>query len=346
MTAAPITEATTTEATTTRPQSGLQAPSGGRIHPEGEGGFSASWFPVALSSEVSQGTVVGKDFLHGRVVVYRRSDGVALVRSAYCRHLGADLSVGTVEGDRLVCPFHAWQYGPDGACAHIPAGDRPVPRARLFPFPTVERYGLIWAFNGLEPTFDIPSFDGLTDDDLVFRTMEDPFDYPVDPFVIMSNSLDLQHLTIVHEMHLVEPVASFDRDDSSIGYFARLASDDFGAMDQYVKITGTNIFTMDGEMGGAKFLALAAAVPAAPGHTRGYSAVFARKDAGTPEEIDAMLEGMEQFTVFLSTGDQPVLGTIHFREDVLLSGPDKALMMYLRHVREFPRDAFPAQFCR
>src|SRR5436190_7898752 len=88
MTAAPATEAGDTAPSTPtgsapRAHSGLQAPSGGRIRPEGEGGFSASWFPVALSSEVLQGAVVGKDFLHGRVVVYRGPDGVPLVRSAY-----------------------------------------------------------------------------------------------------------------------------------------------------------------------------------------------------------------------------------------------------------------------
>lgn len=324
----------------------LVAPTGGRLRPEGDGGFSASWFAVAASSEVGVGQVIGRDFLHGRVAVYRGADGVARVRSAYCRHLGADLGGGTVQDDRLVCPFHSWEYGPDGACAFIPAGDRPVPRARLYPFPTVERYGLIWAFNGIEPTFEIPSFQGLADDELAFRVYDDPFDYPVDPYVIMSNSLDLQHLTIVHELRLKEPVRQFDRDAASIGYQANLASDDFGDMDQYVKITGTNIFTMDGIMGGAEFRALAVATPTVPGHSKTYSVVFARKDSGTEEEVANMLAGMEQFTIFLSEGDQPVLGRIHFREDVLLSGPDTALLMYFRHVREFPRDDEPAKFCR
>ncbi|MCX6465087.1 MAG: Rieske 2Fe-2S domain-containing protein [Pseudonocardiales bacterium] len=340
MTAAPTTPAPE------RAASGLLAPPSGRIRPEGEGGFSASWFPVALSSEVGVGQVVGKDFLHGRAVVYRGADGVARVRSAYCRHLGADLSGGTVVGDNIACPFHAWEYGPDGTCAHIPAGDRPVPRARLFPFPTAERYGLIWAFNGLEPAFDIPGFDGVDSDALASRVFDDPYDYPVDPYVIFSNSLDLQHLTIVHELRLVEPVRGFDRDAASIGYRALLTSDDFGDMDQYVKITGTNIFTMDGVLGGARFRALAAGTPTVPGHTKNYSVVFAPRDAGTPEEVENMLIGMEQFTVFLTEGDQPVLQNIHFREDTLLSGPDQALMMYLRHVREFPREELPARFCR
>ena len=35
-------------------------------------------------------------------------------------------------------------------------GDPPPPAARLFRFPTAERYGLIWAFNGEQPLFEIP----------------------------------------------------------------------------------------------------------------------------------------------------------------------------------------------
>jgi hypothetical protein len=35
------------------------------------------------------------------------------VLSAHCRHLGAHIGHGgTVNGDRVVCPFHGWEWGP------------------------------------------------------------------------------------------------------------------------------------------------------------------------------------------------------------------------------------------
>jgi Rieske [2Fe-2S] domain len=52
---------------------------------------------VAFSAEVPVGGVIGSPFLDGRVVIYRTSDGVAHVQSPYCRHLGADLSLGKVD---------------------------------------------------------------------------------------------------------------------------------------------------------------------------------------------------------------------------------------------------------
>jgi phenylpropionate dioxygenase-like ring-hydroxylating dioxygenase large terminal subunit len=75
--------------------------SGTEFEPQGVRGFDQCWYPLALSSELDQGQVLGRDFLSGRVVLYRTTDGKAHVLSAYCRHLGADLSVGTVVGDEL-----------------------------------------------------------------------------------------------------------------------------------------------------------------------------------------------------------------------------------------------------
>ena len=62
------------------------------LPPEGEGGFSQCWYPVCMSDEVGNGEVIGVDFLDGRIVIMRGEDDVAQVLSAYCPHMGADLS--------------------------------------------------------------------------------------------------------------------------------------------------------------------------------------------------------------------------------------------------------------
>src|SRR5438105_5932851 len=116
---------------------------GTRIEFRGEDEFHQCWYPVALSAEIAAGSVAGAPFLDGRVVVYRTSDGIAHVHSAFCRHLGADLSLGRMVDDQLQCPFHFWRYDSGGACAHIPAGDAPPKQAKLFDYPTAESLGII-----------------------------------------------------------------------------------------------------------------------------------------------------------------------------------------------------------
>jgi phenylpropionate dioxygenase-like ring-hydroxylating dioxygenase large terminal subunit len=102
---------------------------GAPIPAEGENGvFSESWFPICLSREIPEGEIVGVDFLGGRVVAYRAATGIARVMSAYCAHLGADLSVGDVQGESVRCAFHHWKYNADGICESTKVGDprRPV----------------------------------------------------------------------------------------------------------------------------------------------------------------------------------------------------------------------------
>ena len=70
--------------------------------------------------------------------------------------MGADLAVGDMVDGIVRWVFHHWQYGSDGRCVKTACGDPPPSTARLFEFPTVEKYGLVWVYNGLEPHYDIP----------------------------------------------------------------------------------------------------------------------------------------------------------------------------------------------
>ena len=72
-------------------------------------GFHQSWFPIALANELGTGAVIGRDFLGTRVILYRDPAGKALVQSAYCPHLGADLSVGQLVDGQIRCAYHHWR---------------------------------------------------------------------------------------------------------------------------------------------------------------------------------------------------------------------------------------------
>ena len=84
---------------------------------DGEDGlYYQSWYPVALSNEVAPGAVIGRAFLGGKVAIFRTEGGDVSVVSAFCPHLGADLSIGRVVNDTLRCAFHHWQYDLGGRC--------------------------------------------------------------------------------------------------------------------------------------------------------------------------------------------------------------------------------------
>ena len=79
----------------------------------------ACWHGVAYSSAV--GTTPYRTHLLGeQIVVWRDGQGTAHAFRDLCIHRGTALSLGSVTGDEIVCPYHGWRYAVDGRCTAIP----------------------------------------------------------------------------------------------------------------------------------------------------------------------------------------------------------------------------------
>ena len=81
-------------------------------------------FAERLGAKPLKVTVLGQ-----HLALYRTPEGKPVALSDLCVHRGAALSGGAVKGDRIVCPYHGWEYAPDGQCTRIPAN----PCARSIP---------------------------------------------------------------------------------------------------------------------------------------------------------------------------------------------------------------------
>ncbi|MEV4433876.1 Rieske 2Fe-2S domain-containing protein [Streptomyces sp. NPDC049585] len=304
---------------------------------EGENGvFSQSWFPLCLSADVGPGSVVGVDFLGGRVAVYRgAAGGPARVLSAYCAHVGADLSVGDVVGERLRCRFHRWEYEGSGLCAATGIGD-PVPRgARLFRFPSVERHGIVWAFNGDKPLFDFPRLP-YPDDELEERnsSLEE---MPVEPWLVNAHTMDLQHLSQSHDFTLdADPGDSVHIDAHCVGFHLKATMRSGERFDVAVDIHGTNIFLQTGTVNGRWCYWLTGLTIPRPGHSRAFFAYGVRRGEGDAAGTRAFLDNAHQAMLGLYHDDTPILGSIRFRPG-LLTRSDRALARYLDYLRDHPR---------
>lgn len=321
-----------------------------RLPAEGAGGlFSESWFPLCKSDEVAPASIKGVDFLDGRVIVFRDSQAKAHVLSAYCPHLGADLSAGDCKQDTVRCAFHRWRYDSSGRCVATASGDPPPPRAHLFKYPTAERYGLIWAFNGTCASWQIPDL-GRPDDTLEMRVEYDVPTYPVDPWVICANTPDWQHLRTVHRLQF-DPLQFQDRitwTDHSMRYplAGRYVDAKAAALDVHVGIYGTSIFTMVGEVFGRWFGSMAAFGLPRPGVTQGFIVVTTERRAGdTSESLAPLLAQTLQLGVAMTREDRPILHGIRYRPRNLTAS-DTVLASYLKMLRQFPRSHAGADYIR
>lgn len=104
------------------------------------------WHPVAYADRVRDRPIAA-ELLGERLVIWRDSTGTAHAHVDLCIHRGTALSLGRIDGDHLVCPYHAWRFKASGACVAIPQLEEPsrVPaKARIRRFACLERYGLVW----------------------------------------------------------------------------------------------------------------------------------------------------------------------------------------------------------
>ncbi len=170
--------------------------------------FINFWYTAGRSSDIGAEPVkrrmLGQDF-----VLFRDSNGSVHCLADTCIHRGASLGLGKVKGDCIQCPYHGWQFDGDGACRKIPSlgANAKIPsRARVDSYPTVEKYGLIFAFLGdipeeeRCPILPIPEYgpDGpLPGWAATIQNFAWDFDYKRS----IENGIDAAHNEYVHPTH-------------------------------------------------------------------------------------------------------------------------------------------------
>jgi len=310
---------------------------GARFEPQGVGGYDENWYPVCLSEEVAPGTVRGFEFLDGRVVVFRTQAGEAQVLSPFCRHLGVDLSIGTVIGDEVRCAYHHWRYDQTGQCVSTGLNDPAPARAKLFRFPTNESLGMIWAYNGETPQYEVPSF-GIAESELAFKSIR-AIEVPMDPFMLYSNALDLQHLISVHGIRFNKAPVDFPVTGRTISYDQDMMLPGLGETKQSVTLFGTNGIVLKSNIMGRDTFMMSVGLAIAGPVTRTFNTTATWKDsgkAGDAQMIDQHLKMVEQFGLQLNREDDPVMRSVSPRLDNLTKS-DRGLAAYFNFVRAYPR---------
>lgn len=157
------------------------------------------WHPVAWSSDLNQ-SPRATTLLDERLVLWRDAAGAARCFADLCVHRGTALSLGEVKDDCLVCPYHGWAFGPDGACMHMPQlpADARIPsRARARSFRCTESAGIVWAALD-DPVTPPPAFPEWGDP--AYRhVMCAPYTWQTSAPRMVENFTDFGHLGWLHD---------------------------------------------------------------------------------------------------------------------------------------------------
>ncbi len=164
------------------------------------------WHPVASACDLGAAPLAAH-LLGQPLVLWRDDAGRAHAFADRCPHRGARLSLGRVEGGRLECPYHGWQFEGGGRCMHVPALPQFQPPAghRVGAFGVREAHGLVWVRLAPEPAAgdaaaDLPLPTFPAEDDARLRKLNcGPYDVAASAPRIIENFLDMSHFGFVHE---------------------------------------------------------------------------------------------------------------------------------------------------
>jgi len=163
------------------------------------------WYAVERSASLHRGSVKEVTFWERSIALFRTSDGSLGAIANSCAHRRIKLSLGNVCADRLVCPYHGWEYDSSGRVVRIPHDlfGRAMPEIAVAGYPICERYGLIWLFPGDRnrasetPLARIPELEGPRP----WASVNLDFVWRAHFSIIVENLLDFTHAYLHRRYH-------------------------------------------------------------------------------------------------------------------------------------------------
>jgi 3-ketosteroid 9alpha-monooxygenase subunit A len=165
--------------------------------------YARGWHCLGLADTFRDGKPHAVEAFGTKLVVWADSQGTLNVLDGYCRHMGGDLTQGSVKGDEVACPFHDWRWGGDGKCKAIPYAKRIPLRARTRTWLAMEENKQLFVYHdpeGNPPPADvvIPRIDAAFSGEWTDWTWNTLFIENANCREIIDNVVDMAHFFYIH----------------------------------------------------------------------------------------------------------------------------------------------------
>ena len=165
--------------------------------------YARGWHCLGVADDYRDGKLHTLNIFGSRLLAFADDSGKINVLDAHCPHMGADLSQGTLEGNRVVCPFHHWKFEGSGRCVEIPYCERIPPKAKTRAWLTCEENNLLFVWNNPEGKAPaegvvIPHLPEIDSDEWSHDWHLDTLIIETHPRELVDNLADAQHFGPVH----------------------------------------------------------------------------------------------------------------------------------------------------
>ena len=158
-----------------------------------------AWYAAAWDHELGRGKILARTVCNRKMALWRKADGALAAVEDACWHRLAPLSVGKLDGDDIVCPYHGLAFDATGRCTRIPSQDRISPSTCVRAYPALDRNLLLWVWPG-DPALADPALlpDMHWNDDPEWAGDGETLFARCDYRLFIDNLLDLTHEAFVH----------------------------------------------------------------------------------------------------------------------------------------------------
>lgn len=106
-----------------------------------------TWYVACRSADIGR-ELTALQILGEKIVAYRDGNGVPIALEDACPHRKLPLSMGSLQGDTVVCGYHGLTFGRGGICVGAPTQARIPTGARVRSYPVADRWGMLWIWMG------------------------------------------------------------------------------------------------------------------------------------------------------------------------------------------------------
>lgn len=165
--------------------------------------YARGWHCLGLADGFRDGNPHAIEAFGTKLVIFADSTGTLRVLDAFCRHMGGDLTMGTVKGDAVACPFHDWRWAGDGRCTLVPYANRVPPRARTRAWTTMEENRQLFVWNDPQgsvppPQLAIPRIEGAFSDEWSGWSWNSVRIDGANCREVVDNVVDMAHFFYIH----------------------------------------------------------------------------------------------------------------------------------------------------
>lgn len=158
------------------------------------------WYPAEWSENLRPGGHIATSFWSAPIALFRTEAGEPAAIADRCPHRHLPLTMGKVDGCALVCAYHGWAFGRDGALTSVNHDEfgHGVLKLGVRAYPVRERYGLVWIFPGdpaLADSVPLPEIANAEGED-EWAHMHFDFVWKSHHSMVIDNLCNLTHLHV------------------------------------------------------------------------------------------------------------------------------------------------------